>query len=329
MTARLLRVATYNLDGLGGRTFVPGAPRFHALRGVLFDLEADILGLQEVNAQAARAGRGRTLAALDELVRGTDYEGFHRSMTTLRDGHGPLDVHNLVILSRYPLKDRRQFWHDLVPAPVHRPITAEPSARALDAQCWDRPILYAAVDIDGGKPLHLFNLHLRAPLAAFIEGQKETAFAWKSVRGWAEGFYLAALKRTGQALEARLAVDALLDKDIDARIIVCGDMNADLVEMPVRLLAAAVDDTGNPALADRALFSIERIAPEADRYSVIHAGHRHMLDHILVSRVLSKTCRRVEILNRDLPDEVFDEEALGEIWPSNHAPIVAEFEIES
>lgn len=326
-----MRLATFNLDCFGARAASRSAAdaRVSALRDALAGLRADVLCLQEVNAQTDRTKPGgpRSLEALKRLIDGTVYESFDWRTSTGRSRRGPMDVHNLVVLSRYRIGEHRQIWHDLVPPPVYRSATADPPQTEPSEHGWDRPFVHAVLEPDGAHPLHVLNLHLRAPLAAFVPGQKQGPFAWKTARGWAEGFYLATLKRVGQALEARFVVDTILDADPEARIVVCGDMNADAVEMPVRILCADTEDTGNPGLADRMLVPVERIAPEADRYSVIHAGHKHMLDHILVSRALADRCRKVEIHNSDLPDEVFDEAALGDTWASNHAPLVAEFDI--
>jgi endonuclease/exonuclease/phosphatase family metal-dependent hydrolase len=323
-----MRIATFNVDGLGGER--PGsaeeAARLPLLRDALERLRADVLCLQEVNAGHAEADgvRTRAVAALDRALAGTTYESFSRHVSAHRDGHGPLDKHNLVTLSRYPILEARQVWHDLVTPPSYRPVTAVPAREGDLTLGWDRPILLTTLDHPSGT-VHVFNMHLRAPLAAHIPGQKAAAFEWKTAAGWAEGFFLAAVKRSGQALEARLAADALFDADENAMVLACGDLNADLLEMPGRILSAEVDDTGNPELEGRVLVPIERIAPEDHRYSVIHAGHRHMLDHILVSRSLASRCRAVEIHNEDLPDEILELEAGTAVAASNHAPLVAEF----
>lgn len=329
-----MRIATFNLDGLGGtgRDSPEEQARLPLLRDALTRLRADILCLQEINANLdgnieGSEGKTRTVAALDRALEGTGYEAFHRHISIHRDGHGPLDKHNLVTLSRYPIREKKQFWHDLLTPPSYRPVTAEPAAEEDMRLDWDRPVLLTTVDHPNQRPLHIFNMHLRAPLAAFVPGQKESAFAWKSAAGWAEGFFMAAVKRAGQALEARLAADALFDRNRDALVLACGDMNADIMEMPSRILAADVDDTGNEALAERELIPIERIAPEDHRFSVIHAGHKHMLDHILVSRPLAPLCRAVEIHNEELPDEILELEAGTTIAASNHAPMVAEFDL--
>jgi hypothetical protein len=90
-----MRVATFNLESLDA----PVAPRARLLRPALERLDADILCLQEVNGQ--KVGGRRMLAALDELLLGTPYAGFHRAST--RFGKGVADVHNLVTLSRFPI----------------------------------------------------------------------------------------------------------------------------------------------------------------------------------------------------------------------------------
>src|SRR5690606_7740334 len=151
-------------------------------------------------------------------------------------------------------------------------------ARAAGIE-WDRPALYAAVDLGGGRTLHVVNLHLRAPLASHVPGQKESAFAWKSVSGWAEGFFLAAMKRAGQALEVRLFLEGLFDREPRPLIAVCGDCNAEDREMPLRILRAEVDDTGNDCLGPRSLVPVERTTPKQRRYTVLHAGRAAMLDH--------------------------------------------------
>lgn len=317
------RIATFNLESLDDG---PDAPDFAAraaiLRSQLLRLEADILCLQEVHGQAEPGGGPRRLRALDRLLAGTPYAGFHRVATTGRDGTGPIDVHNLVTLSRFPVVASAQIHHQLVPPPLHRTATAEPSAGTASAVAWDRPLLHVEIALDGGRPLHVVNLHLRAPLAAFLPGQKESAFVWKTAGGWAEGFFLAAVKRAGQALEARLLLERLFDADPEALVAVCGDLNADLREMPTRILCADPSDTGNPALAGRALAPVEGPAGPKDRYSLVHAGRRSMLDHLLVSRGLAQFCRHASVHNEALRDEtVADAGAAG----SFHAPVVARF----
>lgn len=323
-----LRVATFNLESLDDR---PGlAPslgeRIAALRPVLEHLDADVLCLQEVNAQETEHNQPRRFSALDALLADTRYAAFHRVTTHSRDG-GPADVHNLVTLSRWTILEHRQVWHEFVQPPFYRLVTSKPARHQAVPVGWDRPLLYAAIDLPVNCRLHVLNLHLRAPLAAVIPGQKHGPFVWKSIGAWAEGFYLAAMKRTGQALEARLLVEHLFDADADAMIAVVGDLNAEARETPVRAIFGDVEDTGNPALAARVLSPIETDLPEETRFSVLHHGMKLMLDHVLVSPRLRHAFRRAEILNESLADEYFA--YLRGVSPAGsfHAPIVAVFDV--
>jgi hypothetical protein len=103
------------------------------------------------------------------------------------------------------------------------------------------------------------------------------------------------VKRAGQALEARLLTERLLDTDPDALIVVVGDLNADLYEVPLRILRAEAEHVGNAALRGRVLSPVEEVVPEGRRFTALHHGKRLMLDHLLVS---------AKLLNEDLPDEV-------------------------
>ena len=215
-----------------------------------------------------------------------------------------------------------------MPALDYRPTTADPPATGPQLLSFDRPILHARLDLGDGKSLHVLNMHLKAPLAATIPGQKTNAFTWRTTAGWAEGFFLSGLKRTAQALEARLLVDAILDEDPAALVAVLGDLNAVDHETPLRLLLAETGDTGNGALAARALVALERSLPHDRRFSVVHQGRRVLLDHILVSRSFLSAFDHLEIHNETLGDELDPSLALQDPTESYHAPMVAEFEVE-
>ncbi len=324
-----MRLASFNLENLddtpGGAP--PFADRIAALRPQLQRLDADVLCLQEVNAQRDRKGSPRRLRALDRLLEGTACAGFHRAGSLRRESGEPADKHNLVILSRWPIVANRQVHHDLVPPASYRPVTAEPAASEAGPVFWDRPILQAGIDLPGGRRLQVVNLHLRAPLAAPIAGQKLGAFAWKSVPAWAEGFFLASLKRCGQALEARRLVDQLFDAEPEALIAVCGDFNAEAQETPLRIVRGDLEDTGNGALASRSLVPLERALPESQRFSVLHQGRRLMLDHMLVSRALLAFHRAIEVHNEALGDELVAYATGSRSPESFHAPLVAKFRL--
>ena len=326
-----MRIATFNLESLD---LTPGGEeafqrRAGVLRPQLEALQADILCLQEVNGQHVAGRKPRELTALTRLLAETSYDDYDLLATSGNAGgnaagKGVADVHNLVILSRRPAHRSEALRHRFIAPLPYQSVTAMPEGAREMTLLWDRPLLHAVYETDSGADLHVINLHLRSPLAAPIPGQKLSAQAWGSLGGWAEGYFTATLKRSGQALEARLLVERIFDEDPAALIAVCGDLNAGEEETPSRLLQATLEDSGNPALADRVLEPLELRLPEARRFTVNHAGHRRMLDHILCSKALAATCSGVEADNETLPDETL----MADDDPrSNHAPLIASFDV--
>lgn len=322
----MFRIATFNLENLDvGSTDGPSLEdRLGVLRPQILRLHADILCLQEVNAQKHGKARPRVFDALDQLLVDTPYCAFNRATSLGSAGKGPTDKHNLVCLSRYPIERQVQFHHDLVPPPSYRMVTASPASEPAPVE-WDRPALCCSIRLPDGPLLHVMNLHLRAPIAAFVPGQKSSSFVWRTVGGWAEGYYLASMKRAGQALEARLAIDQLFDDDRESLIAVCGDLNAGENEMPTRILRGEEEDTGSGALAYRALVVAERSLPPAQRFSVLHHGRPQMLDHMLLSRQLMAWYQGIEIHNEGLGDELVAYRNVENPPDSYHAPVVATF----
>jgi predicted extracellular nuclease len=324
--ATTIRIATFNLENFDdpGPAAQPSlAQRIAVTRPQLERMRADVLCLQEVNTQVV--GGVRTFAALDQLVTGTPYAGFQRVSTTLADGSMPLDVRNLLVLSRFPIASSRQIKHEITPRPAYRRVTAiPPDANAIDIT-WERPILQASLTLPDRSTLHVLTLHLKSKLPTDIPGQRPSQFLWNSASGWAEGSFISAMKRVGQALETRMLVDSLFDAEAQARIVVCGDLNADLDEVPLEAIRGDVENTGNPALVSRLMIPCERNIPEPARFSLHHHGRKVMLDHILASRPMLAFWQGSAAHNEILHDESVAF-ALDTTFPeSDHAPIVAEF----
>jgi endonuclease/exonuclease/phosphatase family metal-dependent hydrolase len=322
-----MRIATFNLESLDlpPKARVPLEVRAEMLRPALERLQADVLCLQEVNGQHMAGRSARRLLALDRLLAGTRYANYARVTTTGGAGHGIADVHNLVTLSRFPIRTHREVRHNLVAPPSYRSrmaIPAEPEARPI---CFDRPILVTHIEPPGGDPLTVINVHLRAPLAAAVPGQKIEPFVWKTVGGWAEGYFLSAMRRAGQAVELRFLLEELFDTDGSGLIAVAGDFNAQDHEVPITLIVGGEENTGNPLLAKRSLVVLDRAIPGDRRWSVLHHGRRQMLDHILASQALQGRFMSIEIHNEALSDELIGYARHISASASAHAPVVAEF----
>jgi endonuclease/exonuclease/phosphatase family metal-dependent hydrolase len=312
-------IATFNVENLGARPgeALAAQAKIAALRPVLAALSADVLCLQEVNAPRPGPHSARTFGSLDLLLEGTPYAGFHRATSTRPGGDEPADVHNLAILSRFPLTDIAQVHHDLVPQWDWLPPGQSAPVRAS----FDRPILTACVQTPDG-PVHVLNLHLRAPRAAHLPLEK-SAGRWLTSEGWAKGMFLASQLRQAQALEARLFVERIFDRAPEARIIVCGDFNAEPFETPTRILCGAPEDGADDSFLNRRLERLDMRAPLERRFSVIHDGRKALLDHVLASSSLARACVSVDIFNADLIDEAHAPQGFA---GSLHAPVAARFD---
>jgi endonuclease/exonuclease/phosphatase family metal-dependent hydrolase len=331
-----LRLATFNLENFGAvRNAAPLPDRIAALRPQLLRLDADVLCLQEIDPQPPAGGGAkahpRSLRALDTLLDGTPYARFHRAATKNREQSDYADVHNVVLLSRWPFAETRQLWHDLVPEPLWRASTSKPAATEPEPVVWDRPALVARVALPGGRELHLAGIHLRAPLASPVRGQKVGHEVWRSIGGWAEGYVLSEIKRAGQALEIRLWLDRLFGAEREALAAVMGDFNAEEHHAPLEVILGRDDSIGagvgeGGALAAGVLVPAGRAVAEGRRFTIVHDGRAQMLDHILVSRALAERQRGAEIHNETLGDEatVADDAPPPQ---SLHAPLVAEFDL--
>jgi predicted extracellular nuclease len=192
---------------------------------------------------------------------------------------------------------------------------------------FDRALLVVEVEPPGAPPVTVVNVHLRAPIAARVPGQKLDALTWRTVGGWAEGYFLAAMRRAGQALELRLLLDELLDAEPHKLVAVAGDFNGEDRETPLRMILGAEEETGNSALATRSLVLLDRALSDDRRWSVLHHGRRQMLDHVLASQGLYAHFRSIDVQNERLGDELVGYAAGLQSPGSHHAPVVVEFDL--
>jgi hypothetical protein len=282
------------------------------MRPQIVRLRADVACFQEVNGQE-RPGRPRALLALAELLAGTALAGA-ATVSTRLDGGEVFDERNLVVVSRFPVLDQQQLRNTLVAAPAYTRLTALPPDGAPVRIGVERPILHVTLDLAaaGGGSLHVINVHLKSKIPTDVPGQKIDRFAWRTADAWAEGVFISSMKRVGQALEVRRLVDRILDADPD--------------DVPVLAVCGTVEDTGNPALANRILVPVEHTVPDQARYTLFHQGRGQMLDHMLVTRNLLACYRGSEIHNEVLHDESAAFADDTKYPESDHAPVVAAFD---
>jgi endonuclease/exonuclease/phosphatase family metal-dependent hydrolase len=326
----MLRIATFNMENLDDKSDDKNPAltvRAPILRRALERLNADILCLQEVHGQELPGHTAhnpkRNLSALDAVLEGTPYANFER-VCTLTAANEPYDVRNLVILSRYPIQESAQYRNDHIDKLQYRKVTAEPKETEAGDLIWERPILHARINVPTVGFLHVINLHLKSRLSSNINGQRR-GYEWRSAAGWAEGYFLSAVKRVGQALETRVLVDKLFDDDPGANVLVCGDFNAEPGEVPVEAICGRVEDTNNPELRSRVLVPCSSAIAESVRFSHLHHGHGNLLDHMLISQSLLPYFQQAEIHNENLHDESLPFTYDTKYPESDHAPFVSEF----
>ena len=322
-----LRIATFNLENLDdGQNMRPSlAERMQIMRPQLERLAADILCLQEVHSQGPSGSR--TLSALDQLLDRTPYAGFERQATLTTTGQ-LYDQRNLVTLSHHPFVGTQVVRDSEGPRPSYKMATASPPDTTANPLSWERPLLYTQIDLGNGRILHLINAHMKSKLASNIPGRKIDDYTWQTVSAWAEGSFISSMKRLGQALQARLLIDDIFDRHgLDALIAIAGDFNAGAEEESFRAICGPVEDTGNPAHAARVMIPCENNIPDSARYSLFHLGKGQMLDHIVVSRSLLRYFRGAEIHNEALPDESGAFRQDTKFPESDHAPVVAVFDL--
>ena len=326
--ATRLRIATFNLENLdeaANRNEPSVERRAELIRPQLIRLEADVLCLQEIHSQ--EENEERSLSALEELLEGTPYSSYHRVATSLESDGRFYSERNLVVLSRFEIQGHGQYKHDYATPPAYRLVTADPAQAEARELSWERPILHAKIELPDGRTLNVLNLHLKSKHPVNVAGQKTGTYTWKSASGWAEGFFISSIMRVGQALETRLLIDEIFDADDDALIVACGDFNADLNDVPVQAIRGDVESTGNTDLSRRVMVPCERSIPESARYSLLYLGRGEMIDHILMSRSLLGFYKRSEVHNELLHDESIAFASDVKYPESDHAPVIAEFEL--
>jgi endonuclease/exonuclease/phosphatase family metal-dependent hydrolase len=323
-----LRISTFNLENLDETAPVERpslAERVGLMKPQIVRLRADIACFQEVNGQE-RPGQPRALLALDDLLSGTNLQGAN-VVSTKPDDNAVYNERNLVVVTHLPVLSHRQLRNDLVGRTTYKRLTAVPPDTDAVEVGVERPILHVELDLGAGMRLHVINVHLKSKIPTDIPGQKIDNFTWRTADAWAEGVFISSMKRMAQALEVRRLVDQILDVDPMSQIVVAGDFNAAPDEVPVLAIRGNVEDTGNGDLANRVLVPIEQTIPEPSRYTLFHQGKGQMLDHMLVTRNLLAHYRGSEIHNEILHDESVAFGIDRKFPESDHAPVVATFEI--
>jgi endonuclease/exonuclease/phosphatase family metal-dependent hydrolase len=177
-----VRLATFNL--LHGRSLSDGKVHAERVAGAVAELDADVLGLQEVDRGQPRSGRldltaiaaaalGATAHRFAAAVVGTPGEGWQPWRSDDDNVH---PLYGIALLSRYPVRR----WHitQLRPAPIRSPVWV-PKTGVVLLKDEPRVLLAAVLDTPAG-PLTVATTHL-----SFVPGWnvRQLRTAVRALRG--------------------------------------------------------------------------------------------------------------------------------------------------
>ncbi len=322
-----LRIATFNVENLDSNDQGALDARIKIMRPQMDRIRADVLCLQECFSE--KINGTRELDGLNQLIAGTIYQPYDWRSTETKTGLLYAE-RNIVTMTHFTINETEIRRDSDGPRPSYQLFNADPPDQTANPIEWERPMLYNKIDLGQNKILHVINLHMKSKIASNIPGQKVNSYTWKKASAWAEGSFISSMKRLSQAVQVRILIDDIFDNSIEKEnslIAVCGDYNADSHEVPVTAIRGPVEETGNPDHAPRVMIPCERNIPEDSRFSLYHLGKGEMLDHILVSRSLFSFFKGAEIHNEALPDESGAFRTDDKFPESDHAPVVAVFDI--
>jgi hypothetical protein len=327
-----LRIATFNLCNFDDHPYMRPTldERIEAMRPQLEFLDADILCLQEINAQEppnyTTDNPSRNFMALDALLKGTNYAKYARANTITTDGI-PFYQRNLVTLSRFQIVETKLSRSGYMTPATYQIATAIPKMESKSTMGGERPSLYTKLKLNSKTYFHVINSHLKSPIPANIQGQYLGRNLWRSPSGWAEGHFISSMKRTGQAMDVRLLIDEIFDSydsDGEVYIAVCGSLNSEVGEDAMEIIRGEPKNVTFDSGQARSMVPAEAGISDAGRFTTLNEKEKCMTDNILVSFPLIEHYRFTEIHNTYLE---YNEDDSTVTPYSDHAPVIAEFRL--
>jgi endonuclease/exonuclease/phosphatase family metal-dependent hydrolase len=269
--------------------------------------DADVVGLEEVgerpvlDALVARLSTAR--GAYGEPVVGT------------RDDRGI----RCALLSRLPVVEAKVHTAARLDFPAFYEGDPPPFGDRVPLR---RGIVHARVEVPAMGPLDVFVAHLKSRSPVPLRSSAGEPLEPASARERAEGDLRSLVHRAAEALFLRGLVDDVLGRAPGGEIphvAVMGDLNDVAGSVTLGVITGSEED------ARARLFSCADLVPEGERYSVLHAGRRDLIDHILVTRPLRARLASAAVLNDELRDHGAPTRDTPPSVVSDHAPLVARF----
>ena len=276
------KVMTWNLENL----FLPGEAggpdsqalfeqKLNTLAATVFDLEPDVLAVQEVGSEAA-------FSAPQDKVR-AQYP--YRQLSNLPDARGI----RVGFLSKLELTDAQDV------ADFQGPLQSIPGldrfGNSESVTRMSRGALRVTVQPTSGFTVQLVTAYLESKLLTFPSTLGQARFLPRNEDERAFVAGLALLKRTAEAVTLRVKANALLSDN--PALILLGDLNDVTDAATTQFLQGPPGSeigSGGFDLPDRGdltrLFNLAPLIAEARRYSRRYRNSKELIDHILVSSAL-------------------------------------------
>jgi endonuclease/exonuclease/phosphatase family metal-dependent hydrolase len=309
-----VRIGTWNLENL----FPPGDPagpttqaaydtKLAALAAIIRNLDPDVLAVQEVGDPSALTDLAKLLDRYDHTA------------TAHPDGRGI----RVGYLSKLTLADVHQIA--TYPAAL-RPIQVDDTP--TDETAMSRPALVATITTPTGQPITLITCHLKSKLLTFPGGAFSTRNESLRARYGAYALY----RRAAESVTVRDTATTLLDgKGKDRAVILLGDLNDEPNAATTQILSGPpgseigtggydIDDQGDGAR----LWNLAARITADDRYSRIYRGNKELIDHILVSHLVTHHVGNGDVTAGPAPASIDDDPTARRDAPaSDHRPLVA------
>lgn len=173
-----------------------------------------------------------------------------------------------------------------------------------------------------GLEIQFFVCHLKSKLPAGLKDAGGKSILPQNYTESGEAHLRSWVLRAGEAVHLRRKIDEKLQENPGLEVIVLGDFNDTLSSLPVQIILGI-----SPVAFAGKLYSCHNHLNSEQQFSTLHFQQKNQIDHILVTEKLRNCLQSAEIRNESLRDHGPFIEGTPLSIDSDHAPVIARFEI--